>query len=299
MAACEAMVFHDGLTAHLAAPRNQGEAQFIGALGEAGKPSWLSGKYVGGEFIFVDGTPWRVERWGGWYPGEPNGDFERNEYCVQRGIGRRRADTEPWRLNDALCSNLNRYTCQYCHGTTSTTTEVPTTTTTTPEPTTTSTTTTTTTTTSTTTTTTTTTSTTTTTTSTTTTTTSTTTSSTTTFTTTTTTTPEPTTHDLPTDWNYYAETNCFYQQFDTPKLTYEEAESECANAHESHHLRSHLAIIESTEEAQFVAALETGGAGRPRWVGMKRNNNGQFVDAMGRPAWMDGFYPGEVSSSRS
>jgi hypothetical protein len=63
--ACQQYEF-EGHQAHLAAPTNRADAEFIGALGEVAKPAWNAGKWNGTHWNYVDGSSFNVFAWNGW-----------------------------------------------------------------------------------------------------------------------------------------------------------------------------------------------------------------------------------------
>jgi len=117
--------------AQLVAPISLEEAKFVAALGEVAKPRWTAGYANRNDKNFRNVgsyTPFSVYTYGGWYQNEPNAKTDETR-CVAQGIARKKADKFPWLMNDADCSVQNRFVCQYCPAST-TTTMAPSTTTT-------------------------------------------------------------------------------------------------------------------------------------------------------------------------
>jgi hypothetical protein len=71
------------------------------------------------------------------------------------------------------------------------------------------------------------------------------------------------------NWPYFPETGCFYTQPNVDKTNWQSAANYCDGLFSSGGEDSYLAVIETTEEAQFVAAFETR-EGNPRWIGASR-----------------------------
>jgi len=117
--------------AQLVAPTSLDEAKFVAALGEVAKPRWTAGYAEAGDTDFQNFgsfTPFSVFSYGGWYRDEPNTETKMGR-CVAQGLARRKADKFPWLMNDADCKAENRFVCQYCPSTTTTTMAASTTTT--------------------------------------------------------------------------------------------------------------------------------------------------------------------------
>jgi len=64
-------------------------------------------------------------------------------------------------------------------------------------------------------------------------------------------------------------------------VDFDSATSACEGAWTSAGYASRLTAISSAEEAQFIASLSGVRAGRPRWVGVRRNGQGNFEDLYG------------------
>jgi len=256
--------------AWLMVPQSESEAKFVTTLDgvAAGKPRWTAGHRSAGsaQFTYDLASPahngnWNAEKWGGWYPSEPS-SRQRDEVCVAQGLNQKKKDVSPWKFNDAPCNINNRFVCQWCESTTSTT-GVPTSTTTngptstSTEP-----------------------------------------ASSTTTQPESTTTMEPTTFALPeegefgSEWKQSDVTGCFYVMPNTEKKTWSEARDYCSTAHVAGGEASHLATVSSEAEARFIYSLDKR-AGRPKWVGGRIGGNGQWrnIDSSHFP--MSAFYPGE------
>ena len=257
-----------GMFAFLATPQNEAEAKFIASLdGVAdGKPRWLGGHRAAGNSRFtwslsanIHTSPWTVDAWGGWYPSEPSSRI-RDEVCVAQGLNRKKLDITTWKMNDAPCNIDNRFVCQYCEQTTSTTDYTTTTTamtsTTTIAPTSTTT------------------------------------------VAPTTTTAEPTTYALPdegasgADWKQFDVTGCYYIMPDVDKKNYADAVNYCSTAHVAGGEASHLATVSSEAEAKFIYEFDRR-AGRPKWVGGKIDQRGNWRNIDGSHFSMATFYAGE------
>ena len=129
----------------LTAPQTENEARFVASLGNIAKPRWTAGvrdTTSGGSGKFINimtnntyNLPFMVGQYGGWYENEPNRNFEGQtspgdpDTCVAQGLNRKKADHSPWKMNDAKCADENRYVCQWCPMTTTTSMAASTTTT--------------------------------------------------------------------------------------------------------------------------------------------------------------------------
>jgi hypothetical protein len=122
---------HDagGARSFLTSVSSEAEAKFIADFKDRpGVAQWVGvvQSSVNGAFRNLDGKWFTMDSF---YPGEPSGEGN----VAQMGFSSKRADTHPWKLNDAPPTNRNTFVCKWCPPelATTTTTEGPSTTSTT------------------------------------------------------------------------------------------------------------------------------------------------------------------------